>query len=196
MSITLAASLGKANRDFARWNKGSDADRTLWRLAMAKSCYCHFYGAGLVDWFCLTGDREVLQAAIDNCETKLDEFTHYRNFTPGKSNIGSTRGFGRGFYVAIRTWMVQPENPMLQKPVNLCRETFVNLPDEYLDERGVYAVVVTNIPDAAGQPLLCHGLPARGNTARMTVPQMQNGNPAKWGSPIISIYWKLRYNTQ
>jgi len=137
---------GKANRDFAKWNKGSDADRTLWRLAMAKSCYCHFYGAGLVDWFCLTGDREALQAAIDNCETKLDEFTHYRNFTPGKSSLGSTRGFGRGFYVAVRTWMVQPKNPILQKLVNLCRETFVNLPEEYLDERGVYAVVANNYP--------------------------------------------------
>jgi hypothetical protein len=137
---------GKANRDFVKWNKGSDADRTLWRLSMAKSCYCHFYGAGLVDWFCLTGDREVLLAAIDNCETKWDEFTHYRNFTPGKSSLGSTRGFGRGFYVAVRTWMVQPENPMLQKLVNLCRETFVNLPEEYLDERGVYAVVGNNYP--------------------------------------------------
>ena len=136
----------KANRDFAHWNKGTDADRTLWRLAMAKSCYCHFYGAGLVDWFCLTGDREALLAAIDNCETKWDEFTHYRNFTPGKTNLGSTRGFGRGFYVAVRTWMVQPNNRILQKLVNLCRDTFVHLPEQYLDERGVYAVVGNNYP--------------------------------------------------
>ena len=137
---------GKANREFANWNKGTKVDRTLWRLAMAKSCYCHFYGAGLVDWFCLTGDREALQAAIDNCETKWDEFTHYRNFTPGKSNLGSTRGFGRGFYVAVRTWMVQPDNLILKKLVNLCRDTFVNLPEDYLDERGVYAVVANKSP--------------------------------------------------
>jgi len=137
----------KANLDFARWNKGTDADRTLWRLGMAKSCYCHFYGAGLVDWFCLTGNREALMAAIDNCETKWDEFTHFRNFTPGKSNIASTRGFGRGFYVAVRTWMVQPNNPTLKKLVKLCRDTFVNLPDEYLDERGVYAPVANKHPE-------------------------------------------------
>ncbi|MHC4084112.1 MAG: hypothetical protein ACYSU3_05930 [Planctomycetota bacterium] len=137
---------GKANLKYANWNKGTNVDRTLWRLAMAKSCYCHFYGAGLVDWFCLTGDREALQAAVDNCETKWDEFTHFRNFTPGKSNIASTRGFGRGFYVAVRTWMVQPNNPVLQKLVNLCRYTFVNLPEEYLDERGVYAVVANKYP--------------------------------------------------
>jgi hypothetical protein len=136
----------KANLEYAHWNNGTKFDRTLWRLAMAKSCYCHFYGAGLVDWFCLTGDREALLAAIDNCETKWDEFTHFRNFTPGKSNLASTRGFGRGFYVAVRTWMVQPENPLLQRLVNLCRDTFVQLPDEYLDERGVYAVVGNNYP--------------------------------------------------
>ena len=136
----------KANLEFAQWNKGTNVDRTLWRLAMAKSCYCHFYGAGLVDWFCLTGDREALLAAIDNCETKWDEFTHFRNFTPGKSNLASTRGFGRGFYVAVRTWMVQPNNPLLLNLVNLCRNTFVHLPDEYLDERGVYAVVANNYP--------------------------------------------------
>jgi hypothetical protein len=137
---------GKANLKYVNWNKGTNKDRTLWRLAMAKSCYCHFYGAGLVDWFCLTGDREALYAAIDNCETKWDEFTHFRNFTPGKSNIASTRGFGRGFYVAVRTWVVQPENPVLKKLVNLCRDTFVNLPEEYLDERGVYAVVANKYP--------------------------------------------------
>lgn len=138
---------GKANLEFEKWNKGTDNDRTLWRLAMAKSCYCHFYGAGLVDWFCLTGDQEALLAAIDNCETKWDEFTHYRNFTPGKSNLGSTRGFGRGFYVAVRTWMVQPKNQILHKLVNLCRDTFVHLPEQYLDERGVYAVIGNNYPE-------------------------------------------------
>jgi hypothetical protein len=136
----------KANLKYAHWNKGTNTDRTLWRLAMAKSCYCHFYGAGLVDWFCLTGDREALLAAIDNCETKSDEFTHYRNFIPGKSNIGSTRGFGRGFYVAVRTWMVRSQDPDLKKLVNLCRDTFAQLPDEYLDERGVYAVTVNKYP--------------------------------------------------
>lgn len=137
----------KANVKFENWNKGGEVDRTLWRLAMAKSCYCHFYGAGLVDWFCLTGEREALLAAVDNCETKLDEFTHYRDFTPGKTPIGCTRGFGRGFYVAVRTWMVQPDNPVLLRLVALCRDTFVKLPDEYLDERGVYAVMGDNLPE-------------------------------------------------
>jgi len=137
----------KRNIQYQNWNKGTDTDRTLWRLAMAKSCYCHFYGAGLVDWFCLTGDREALLAAIDNCETKWDEFTHFRDFQPGKSHIASTRGFGRGFYVAVRTWMVQPKNEVLKELIQLCRDTFVNLPGEFLDERGVYAVTANKHPD-------------------------------------------------
>jgi hypothetical protein len=136
-----------ARKSYKNWNQGTDRDRTLWRQSMAKSCYCHFYGAGLVDWFCLTGEREALLAAIDNCETKWDEFTHYRKFNPGTSNLGSTRGFGRGFYVAVRTWMVQPKNPMLQKLVRLCRDTLVQLPEEFLDERGVYAVAQNKYPD-------------------------------------------------
>lgn len=136
-----------ARKSYKNWNQGTDRDRTLWRQSMAKSCYCHFYGAGLVDWFCLTGDREALQAAIDNCATKWDEFTHYRKFNPGTSNLGSTRGFGRGFYVAVRTWMVQPQRPMLQKLIRLCRDTLVQLPEEFLDERGVYAVEQHKYPD-------------------------------------------------
>jgi hypothetical protein len=137
----------EATVEYERWNKGTDADRTLWRLSMAKECYCHFYGAGLVDWYCLTGDCEALAAAIDSCETKWDEFTHFRNFTPGHSALASPRGFGRGFYVAVRTWMVQPQNQMLSKLVTLCRDTFVRLPDRYLDERGVYAPIAEKRPD-------------------------------------------------
>ncbi len=137
----------KAAVQYEHWNKGTDADRTLWRLSMAKECYCHFYGAGLVDWFCLTGDREALAAAIDSCETKWDEYTHFRRFTPGSSPLASTRGFGRGFYVAVRAWMVQPDNKMLTDLVELCRDTLVKLPPEYMDERGVYAPVMHKRPD-------------------------------------------------
>ncbi len=182
----------KANLEFANWNKGTNIDRTLWRLAMAKSCYCHFYGAGLVDWFCLTGDREALQAAIDNCETKWDEFTHFRNFTPGKSNLASTRGFGRGFYVAVRTWMVQPDNPVLQKLVNLCRDTFVNLPEEYLDERGVYAVVANKYP----KTYLTDGIKeymAKNNIAVDDSGTFRDGSGNSWKWRDIGGTWMIAY---
>lgn len=183
---------GKIDRDFEKWNKGTDADRTLWRLAMAKGCYCHFYGAGLVDWYCLTGDREALLAAVDDCETKWDEFTRYRNFQPGESNLGSTRGFGRGFYVAVRTWMVQPENPMLQKLVKLCRDTLVSLPDKYLDERGVYAVTSNKRPER----YLTDGIGAYMSREGITVDQRGNfrdrsGNQWQWRD--IGGTWMIAY---
>ena len=129
------------------WHKQATVrDRSLWHICIAKECYCHFYGAGIVDWFCLTGDRDALDAAIDKCELKLDEFARARKFEPGKSGIASTRGFGRGFYVAVRTWMAVPENPVVQKVIDLCRDTYLQLPDTYLDERGVYAVVQNKPP--------------------------------------------------
>ena len=182
----------KANLEFAHWNKGTNVDKTLWRLAMAKSCYCHFYGAGLVDWFCLTGDREALLAAVDNCETKWDEFTHFRNFTPGKSNLASTRGFGRGFYVAVRTWMVQPNNPFLLNLVNLCRDTFVNLPDEYLDERGVYAVVANKYPET----YLTDGIKKYMAENNITVDDsgiFRDGSGSSWKWRDIGGTWMLAY---
>lgn len=129
------------------WNKAATArDRDLWRTVVAKECYCHYYGAGLVDWYCLTGDTDALDAAIDKCEMKLDEFTRSRSFTPGKSGIACTRGFGRGFYVAVRTWMARPQDPMLQKLIGLCRDTLVQLPAEYMDERAVYAPIQKSNP--------------------------------------------------
>ena len=71
----------------------------LWRAARSKSCYCHYYGSGLADYFCLTGDPDALAAAIDNVEQKDDEFRHFKQYEPGKSAVGSIRGFGRGFEV-------------------------------------------------------------------------------------------------
>ncbi len=182
----------KANLEFVHWNNGTNVDRTLWRLAMAKSCYCHFYGAGLVDWFCLTGDREALQAAIDNCETKWDEFTHFRNFTPGKSNLASTRGFGRGFYVAVRTWMVQPDNHLLQKLVKLCRDTFVNLPDEYLDERGVYAPVANKYPKTYMKDGIKQYL-AKNNITVDDSGAFRDGSGGSWKWRDIGGTWMISY---
>ena len=182
----------KANLEFTHWNNGTKFDRTLWRLAMAKSCYCHFYGAGLVDWFCLTGDREALYAAIDNCETKWDEFTHFRNFTPGKSNIASTRGFGRGFYVAVRTWMVQPDNPLLQKLANLCRDTFVNLPDEYLDERGVYAPVANKYPKTYMKDGIKQYM-AKNNITVDDTGTFRDGSGSSWKWRDIGGTWMISY---
>ncbi|MFW6108686.1 MAG: hypothetical protein ACOC8D_02620, partial [bacterium] len=122
----------------APWGKrkGNRDCTDLWRLSRAKSCYCHFYGSGLADWFCLTGDRDALAAAIDNVEQKDDEFRHYKQFEPGASAVGSIRGFGRGFEVMMRVLAADPGNAYIADLCHLCAKTLWQSP--LLDERGFH----------------------------------------------------------
>jgi len=116
--------------------KGNPDCHDLWRHAQAKSCYCHFYGSGLADWFCLTGDRDALAAAVDDVEQKADEWRHFRQFEPGTSAIASIRGFGRGFEVAMRVLMADPTNEYIEGVCHLAARTLRQSP--LLDERGFH----------------------------------------------------------
>lgn len=116
----------------------------LWRQAQAKSCYCHFYGSGLVDWYCLTGDVDALRAAVDNVEQKDSEFRRYRNFTPGKTPVGSIRGFGRGFEVMMRVLQADPGNTFVRDLCGLCARTLWASP--LLDERGFHCSRIGHMP--------------------------------------------------
>jgi hypothetical protein len=123
-----------ANFPYQKWGKGTPDDAELWRLVQAKSCYCHFYGAGLVDLFLITGERDFLEAAIDLAEQKRSEFLKHRQLRPGKSTIDDTRGFGRGFYVLVHLAEVLPNWEWLEELVRLCRDVLWQCPN--LDERG------------------------------------------------------------
>ncbi|MCH5377374.1 MAG: hypothetical protein JJ992_25720, partial [Planctomycetes bacterium] len=112
----------------------------LQRLSMSKSCYCHFYGSGLADFYCLTGDPDALDAAVDNVEQKDDEYRHYQNFRPGESAIGSIRGFGRGFEVMVRVLQADPQNTMIRDLCRLCARTLWQSP--LLDERGFHCSTI------------------------------------------------------
>lgn len=119
---------------YKAWGEGTADDRELWHLVQGKACYCHFYGAGLVDHFLLTGSRDSLEAALDLVEQKRSEFLKHRELAPGRSTIDDTRGFGRGFYVIVRVLEVLPENAMAQELARLCRDVLWSAPN--LDERG------------------------------------------------------------
>lgn len=123
-----------ANIAYKHWGEGSGDDRELWHLVQGKSCYCHFYGAGLVDYFLLTGERDFLEAAVDLAEQKNSEFRKHRQFTPGKTTINDTRGFGRGFYVITHLLEAVPDNKFVADLARLCRDVLWNCPN--LDERG------------------------------------------------------------
>ena len=71
-------------------------------------------GSGLADWYCLTGDVDALRAAIDNVEQKDSEFRRHHNFTPGKTPVGSIRGFGRGFEVMMRVLQADPDHAFVR----------------------------------------------------------------------------------
>ena len=120
------------------WGERKDSPdcADLWRLAQAKSCYCHYYGSGLADYFCLTGDRDALDAAVDNVEQKDAEFRQSKQLTPGKSDVGSIRGFGRGFEVMVRVLQADPQNSYLRDLCRLSARTLWQSP--LLDERGFH----------------------------------------------------------
>ncbi len=122
------------NVKYQHWGKGTGDDQELWWLVQAKACYCHFYGAGLVDYYLLTGERDALEAAVDLAELKNSEFRKHRQFAPGKTKIEDTRGFGRGFYVLLRVLEARPEDPFLLDLARLCRDVLWNEPR--MDERG------------------------------------------------------------
>ncbi|HAK94570.1 MAG TPA: hypothetical protein DCM87_06110 [Planctomycetes bacterium] len=124
----------KPERDYEKWDKGTGDDKELWRLVQAKACYCHFYGAGLIDHFLLTGNRDSLEAALDLVEQKNSEFRKHRRFTPGKTTIDDTRGFGRGFYVITHVLEAVPANAFVADLARVCRDVLWNAPN--LDMRG------------------------------------------------------------
>ena len=118
-------------------NRKGDRDcYDLWQHSQAKACYCHFYGSGLADYFCLTGDRDALVAAIDDVEQKAEEFRRHGKFEPGKTPVGSIRGFGRGFEVAVRVLMADPTNELVADVCHLAARTLRGSP--LLDERGFH----------------------------------------------------------
>ena len=131
----------------AKWNFEWGADwgaragnldcADLWRHAQSKSCYCHFYGSGLADYFCLTGDRDALAAAVDNVEQKDSEFRQFRNFQPGETPVGCIRGFGRGFEVMMHVLQADPGNAMIRDLCHLSAQTLIRSP--WLDERGFHS---------------------------------------------------------
>ncbi len=84
-------------------------------LNMSKQCYCHNYAAGLAGWFCITGDRDALEAAIDGVEQNYDTQRRARGKTPGKTT--GAKAFGRDFTRSCRTAnavrLVAPADPFV-----------------------------------------------------------------------------------
>jgi len=98
-------------------------------LFLAKACHCHNWGEGLAAWFCLTGDRDALEAAIDTAEQNID--THRRAFrkTPGEASSFS-RDFTRACYLTNATRMVVPTDPFLVEASDYLARVYLERPNK------------------------------------------------------------------
>jgi hypothetical protein len=117
------------------WKKDTDCQQ-IFDCAESKACYCHYYGSGLADYYCLTGDRDALEAAVDDVEQKENEYRQFRKFDPGKTPVGCIRGFGRGFEVMLRVLEADPGNKLVADLADLCARTLWGSP--LIDERGFH----------------------------------------------------------
>jgi hypothetical protein len=70
-----------------------------------RTCGCHFYGAGAMDYYVLTGEKSLLLGSADIFRYVRNKWAKH---VPGKSRVGSygTRGFGRQFMAAIRYYEI------------------------------------------------------------------------------------------
>ncbi len=71
----------------------------------SRTCGCHFYGDGAMDYYVLTGEKSLLTGCRDLARYVRNK---WRKHVPGKSRVGSygTRGFGRQFMAAIRYYEI------------------------------------------------------------------------------------------
>ncbi len=97
------------------------------RLSDSKQCNCHCYGSGLAGWFCITGDRDALEAAIDSVEQNYDTQSRAFKKTPGKSNDYS-RDFTRSSYLTNAVRLAAPTDEFVQKASDFLAAVFIQRP--------------------------------------------------------------------
>jgi len=112
------------------------AGKDLAAEASSQMCGCHFYGTGLADYYCLTGDRDALDALVDNIEMKIDVWGGKKKLHPGKSKVGGERSFTRGLMVVARASAVLPGNMDIAGLCRLMTSSMWQAP--ILDERGAH----------------------------------------------------------
>jgi hypothetical protein len=96
-------------------------------LCDGKACYCHNWGEGLADWFCLTGDRDALDALVDTVEQNYDTQKRAFGKVPGKSDSFS-RDFNRSFYLVNAARLVLPADPLVVEASDFLAQTYLQRP--------------------------------------------------------------------
>ena len=166
-----------------RKNKGAFFD---WRepatygWAQSRWCYCHFWGAGLFDYYCLTGDVDSLEAGLDCAEVALALNSRSKPGDP----LGLNRAWGREFMCVLRAYQVTREERW-KKLADLFAEQVKQAPNRDksgLFNNGVNTMMVREyaascfengknpVPPACQQYIKEHGITYKieGNRLRLT----------------------------
>lgn len=96
-------------------------------LCDGKECYCHNWGEGLADWFCLTGDRDALEALVDAVEQNYDTQKRAFGKAPGK-DCDFSRDFNRSSYMANAARMILPTDPLVVEMSDFLASVYLQRP--------------------------------------------------------------------
>jgi len=82
----------------------------FYKMSIGSQCKCHNYASGMAAWYCLTGDRDALDAAVDSVEQQIDTQRRAFRKVPGKTNKFS-RDFTRSVYLTNAVRLAAPTDP-------------------------------------------------------------------------------------
>jgi len=178
-------------------------------LGDSKSCYCHNWNQGLLAWYCLTGDRDAVDAAIDRVEQDVDTIRRARGYTAGKAD-GFSRDFTRSSYNVHAARMILPDNEFIREAsdyfaaVYLKRPTpeprgFVNAARGW-GRRGLRGGLEAWVGKGGLEALAASGNVLDAKTGTLTDPRTGKSwrvlvAPHTWMFPPLSramdLYWRL-----
>jgi hypothetical protein len=96
-----------------------------------RTCGCHFYGGGAMDYYVLTGEKSLLLGCADLVEYPQNNWARK---VPGRDAVGSygSRGFGRQFLAVIRYYEITRE-PQAKQLMNHMAQLALKEPN-YIQE--------------------------------------------------------------
>ncbi|MCG3178791.1 MAG: hypothetical protein BIFFINMI_01121 [Phycisphaerae bacterium] len=117
-------------------------------LANSKACYCHNWGEGIAGWYCITGDRDALETAVDDAEQNYDAQRRAFSKTPGKTNNFS-RDFTRSCYLINAARELLPNDPFLIEAGDYVAAVFLKRPVP--EPRGLVQPAGWNLREIVGK---------------------------------------------
>jgi PcRGLX-like protein central beta sandwich domain len=101
---------------------GKDVGIMQWHASYrtGRTCGCHFYGAGAMDYYVLTGEKSLFGGCRDLARYAT---RGWMKKTPGKHGVGGwgTRGFGRQFMAAVRFYEITREAKWKQRMEHMAK---------------------------------------------------------------------------